>query len=64
VLANLVPLFVLSLITLPAWWMMWKRSGHSPWISLLMLIPLVNVIPLWVFAFKPWPVDKDRDPFV
>ena len=60
---SFVPLILLALITLPAWWMLWKRTGHSPWLSLLMVVPLFNVIPLWVFAFKVWPVERGRDPF-
>ncbi len=31
------------------------RTGHSGWWALLLLIPMVNVIAYWVFAFKRWP---------
>lgn len=62
-ISQFLPLIILGLITLPAWWMIWKRSGHSPWISLLSVIPLVNVLVLWVFAFKEWPAEKNKDPF-
>ncbi len=34
-----------------------RRTGHSPLWCLLWFVPLANVIALWVFAFKPWPVD-------
>jgi len=37
-----------------------KRTGHSPVWSLLFVIPLVNVLALWVFAFKRWPVDQTQ----
>lgn len=33
----------------------WRRSGHSPWWALLMLVPVLNVLALWVLALKPWP---------
>lgn len=36
-------------------WMLWKRTGHSGWIALLMLIPGLNLILLYVLAFKDWP---------
>lgn len=43
-----------------------QRTGHSPWWVLLGLIPLVNWIALWVFAYSRWPAvpeptgDEDR----
>lgn len=35
-----------------------KRTGHAPLWSVLFVIPLVNVVALWVFAFKRWPIDN------
>jgi hypothetical protein len=31
-----------------------SRAGHSQWLSLLMLVPLVNLIMIWWFAFAEW----------
>ena len=38
------------------YWMIWKKAGFSPWLSLLMLVPLVNFIMLYVLAFAEWKV--------
>lgn len=35
-----------------------RRLGLSPFWSLLVFIPLVNLIFLWVLAFSDWPMDK------
>ena len=35
-----------------------KKAGYSGWWALMMIIPLVNVIMVWVFAFAKWPVEK------
>ncbi|WP_241693628.1 hypothetical protein [Caulobacter sp. SSI4214] len=35
-----------------------KRVGYSRWLTLLALIPLVNFICFWIFAFAPWPRDR------
>jgi hypothetical protein len=35
-----------------------SRVGMNPWLSLLAMVPLVNVICLWVFAFVAWPRDS------
>ena len=35
------------------------RAGRSPLWSVLLLIPVVQLVALWVFAFVRWPrVDK------
>jgi hypothetical protein len=31
------------------------RTGFSQWWTLLVLIPLVNLVALWIFAFSNWP---------
>ena len=33
-----------------------RRTGHSPLWSVFFLVPGANVLALWVFAVKPWPV--------
>ena len=35
------------------------RLGFSPFWSVVTLIPLVNLIGLWVLALSPWPRDGD-----
>ncbi len=35
-----------------------SRVGMSPWLAILAIIPLVNWIFLWVFAFVRWPKDS------
>ena len=31
------------------------KAGYSGWWVLLTLIPVVNIVLLWVFAFADWP---------
>ncbi|WP_426394134.1 hypothetical protein ACN9M1_10430 [Ralstonia sp. R-29] len=31
------------------------RTGFSQWWALLVVVPLVNLIALWIFAFSTWP---------
>ena len=37
-----------------------SRIGFSGWWSLLALVPLVNIIALWTFAFMEWPTGQGR----
>jgi len=32
-----------------------KRLGVSGWWSLIAIVPLANLIALWVFAYARWP---------
>ena len=47
VLILLIPLIFLSKIL--------NKAGFSGWFSLSSLIPLINLIFLWVFAYINWP---------
>lgn len=39
------------------------RAGFSPLWALVMLVPIVNLVMLWVFAFVRWPaVDRTGEP--
>jgi len=52
-----VLLFWGPLFVVPAWRIA-SRAGFSGALSLLMLVPLVNIVLLWVFAFITWPSEK------
>jgi hypothetical protein len=47
---------VMSIVMVIPYWQIFKKAGFSPWLSLLMLVPLVNIIILYVVAFSPWRV--------
>lgn len=32
-----------------------SRLGFSPWLGLLVFVPIVNIIALWLFAYAKWP---------
>ncbi|HTZ89012.1 MAG TPA: hypothetical protein VMA71_01650 [Alloacidobacterium sp.] len=53
-----MPFFVLigAIIVIIPYWMIWKKAGFSPWFSLLMFVPLVNLVMLYVLAFAEWKV--------
>jgi uncharacterized membrane protein YhaH (DUF805 family) len=35
-----------------------QKAGFSGWLAVLALIPLANLIGLWLFAMLPWPNQK------
>jgi hypothetical protein len=55
VVMPFVVLIVTVIVIIP-YWFIWKKAGFSPWLSLLMLIPFVNIIMPYVLAFSEWKV--------
>ena len=43
-----------TLIIVP-FWVIFAKAGFPRWLSLLMVVPLANLIMLYVFAFSAWP---------
>lgn len=36
-----------------------RKAGFSRWWSLLLAVPLINLIMIWVFAFMEWSAEKN-----
>jgi membrane protein DedA with SNARE-associated domain len=36
-----------------------KKAGFSWWWSLILLVPVINVVMVWRFAFMEWPAEKN-----
>jgi len=49
---------VVFLFSLLINFMIFKRTGMNPWLSLLMLVPIANFIMLLILAFTEWPVQR------
>ncbi|MGB3277655.1 MAG: hypothetical protein WBA92_00530 [Pseudorhodobacter sp.] len=59
--SGLLMIVVYAAVVVVPFYQLWKRTGHNGWLSLLMLIPLVNLVMLYVLAFKQWPALPDRN---
>ena len=42
-------------VLLVPYWRIFKKAGFPPALSLLMVIPLVNIVMLYYLAFTEWP---------
>jgi hypothetical protein len=55
-----------TLLLTPLWsilfviplWSIARRVGWSPWWSLFVLVPIANLVFLWLLAFRSWPRDR------
>lgn len=58
-LIVLVSLFApFTAVIVPPFWMIFKKAGFQPILSLLMLVPIVNLAMLYVVAFSKWQSDS------
>ena len=59
-LAFLGVIGVLELLVISGslWWALprvLRKAGYSGWWALTMWVPLLNLVMVWIFAFKRWP---------
>ena len=52
---HLVWMLVMAAIVVIPFWRICSKAGYPGWLSLLILIPLVNLVFLYVLAFSEWP---------
>ncbi len=51
---NSCAIALLFLAVLPPFWMIFKKAGFPPMLSVLILVPVVNLIAIYVVGFSPW----------
>jgi len=49
----------LFVVVFPIWKIL-DRMGFSGWLSLLSLVPILNLVMLWVLALSTWPVERQN----
>ncbi len=60
-LATMIPMIIIfgliyAAIIIVPFWVIFKKAGFSGALSLLLLIPVVNLVMLYVLAFSQWKV--------
>ena len=54
IVAGLLAIFVVLPIFVIPYWRIFSKAGFAGALSLLMIVPLVNLIVLYVVAFSEW----------
>jgi hypothetical protein len=47
---------IMTAIYIIPFWFIFKKAGFSPWLCILLILPLVNIVMLYVLAFSEWKV--------
>ena len=45
----------MTVVVILPFWFIFPKAGFPKWLTLLMLVPLINVILLYFLAFAKWP---------
>ncbi len=56
--------WIAAIIAVVPFWKICTRLGHSPWLSLLVIVPLANLIFLYWLAFAQWPIQRGGSGFI
>lgn len=56
---ELVILFLMVLFTVFPFWLICSKTGFPGWISLAILIPILNIVLLYFLALAEWPALKN-----
>jgi len=57
-----LPVLLIAVLIVIPFWQLFTKAGYSGWLSFLMLVPLVNVLALYVLAFSDWPALRNKPP--
>jgi hypothetical protein len=56
--SELAILAIYGLILVVPLWRICVKAGFPGWYSLIVYVPLLNLIALWILAFARWPNQK------
>ena len=56
----LMMLVYAALIIVP-FWFIFRKAGYSQWLSVLMIVPIINLGMLYFLAFSDWPKVRERE---
>ena len=49
----------MSIVMIIPYWKIYSKTGQAGAMALLQLIPLVNIVMLYVLAFSEWPIERE-----
>ena len=50
---------VILVVTIVIYWKIAQKAGYPGAMSLLMLVPIVNLVIIILFAFTDWPIERE-----
>ena len=57
-LASAVAIIIQVLFAVFVFGVIAAKAGYPRWYCLMMLIPILNLVALWLFAYSTWPIES------
>jgi len=64
IVAGLMVILVFLPIFVIPYWKIFSKAGFAGALSLLMMVPLVNLIVLYIVAFSEWRIKPGKAPVI
>ena len=64
IVAGLMVILVFLPIFVIPYWKIFSKAGFAGALSLLMIVPLVNLIVLYIVAFSEWKIKPGKAPVI
>ena len=55
-------MLIVGVVTVLPFWKICQKAGLTPALSLLLLIPFINLIAIYYIAFADWPALRGKQP--
>ncbi len=56
---ELMLIVIIGLLFILPYWKIFSKAGFSGWLSLTLIVPILNIIMLFYLAFAEWPVRRE-----
>ena len=56
---GLIMCLIIGVLIILPFWFIFSKAGYSKWLSLLMVVPIVNIVMLYYLAFSTWPNQRE-----
>ena len=53
---ELMLIFIIGLLVILPFWKIFSKAGYPGWLSLTQVVPVINIMVLFFFAFSEWPI--------
>jgi hypothetical protein len=56
---GIIMCLIFMILIIPPFWSLFSKAGYSKWLSLIMVVPIVNIVMLYFLAFSTWPSQRE-----
>ncbi len=50
---------IMAVVIILPFWFIFSKAGYSGWLSLLIVVPIINIVTLYFLAFSTWPSQRE-----